>query len=346
MSKRCFFCVVPIFVLGLLCTSPANAQADPNPVPSGTASSFNLLAYNIQMLPEYLAAAGQADRAPLLPPKLRGYDAIIFSEAFDNSIRQHQLLPALKSEYPFQTQVVGLDAPTAENDGGVVIVSRHPIPLVASGRHVPERLFGDACNGHLDPLTIVGLTDDYGADCNAAKGVLYAKIVKDGRNYHVFGTHLDSGEDAGDRDARLKQFRIVRDFIDSIGIPASEPVLIGGDLNVRMQNPDEYATMLRVLNATHPRLEGSLVTSRRSSLLDYVLYSNAHLRPFNSYNQVRRIRSDRPWKDGVSDLSDHHAVFGRFDFFDFVNLVPLALVPTSAQTIIGTLVPTIAIPLP
>ena len=329
-----------------LLTGTAIAQADANPVPEAGAASFNLLTYNIAMLPKFVPGGfgGEADRAPLIPAKLRGYDAIIFNEAFHGSIRDN-LLDALRSEYPFQTQVVGLNSPWTEGDGGVVIVSRHPID--PPGRNVPERLFGNACHGHVDPLTILDLTDDYGADCNAAKGVLYAKIVKDGRNYHVFATHLDSGGHAGDRAARQQQFRIVREFIDSMGIPVDEPVLIGGDLNVQMGDADEYATMLRVLNAAHPRLESSLVTPVRTTLggsfLDYILFSNTHLRPRTSYNQVRRIRSDSPWKEGVSDLSDHHAVFGRFDFFDLVDISALTLVPALT---IPVLLPTIAIPPP
>lgn len=42
-----------------------------------------MLAYNIYMRPEYIFPDDQSDRGEALPSKLRGFDAIVFSEAFD-----------------------------------------------------------------------------------------------------------------------------------------------------------------------------------------------------------------------------------------------------------------------
>jgi hypothetical protein len=42
-----------------------------------------VLAYNIYMRPEYIFPDDQSDRGEALPSKLRGFDAIVFSEAFD-----------------------------------------------------------------------------------------------------------------------------------------------------------------------------------------------------------------------------------------------------------------------
>lgn len=115
-------------------------------------NSFNVLAYNIYMRPAGLFADDQAARGAVLPSKLRGFDIIVFSEAFDNRVRD-RLLADLAGEYPYRTRILGADRRIAQ-DGGVIIVSRWPITSEA------QRLFGDVCTG---------------GDCWADKGVLYAR---------------------------------------------------------------------------------------------------------------------------------------------------------------------------
>jgi hypothetical protein len=108
-------------------------------VPSTDPSALSLLAYNIYMRPTSLFKNGQAERAGLLPPKLRGYDVIVFSEAFDDDCRA-DLVGGLRPWYPYDTGVLGSDR-FAEQDGGVIIVSHWPI------EEVDERLFGDVTSG-------------------------------------------------------------------------------------------------------------------------------------------------------------------------------------------------------
>jgi endonuclease/exonuclease/phosphatase family metal-dependent hydrolase len=122
---------------------------------------------------------------------------------------------------------------------------------------------------------------------------------------------------------------MIKDFIAEIGIPANEPVFIGGDLNVNMYDTGEYEQMKTLLNATHPaRKEHSytadpsrndLNSGNTREYLDYILYSNEHLRPRNSLTQVLPIKADKKWKEfswegGNWDLSDHFPVYGRFEF--------------------------------
>src|SRR5512134_2129024 len=71
-------------------------------------NSFNVLAYNVFMRPEHAFSNDQAERAAVLPVQLRGFDVIVFSEAFDNSIRS-QLLAGLAADYPYRTKVLGTD---------------------------------------------------------------------------------------------------------------------------------------------------------------------------------------------------------------------------------------------
>jgi sphingomyelin phosphodiesterase len=278
------------------------------PVEASDADTFNVLAYNIYMRPTSLFKNGQSIRARLLPSQLHGYDAFIFSEAFDDDTRA-ELLNGLRGEYPYWTSILGSDR-GVEQDGGVIIVSRWPI--VAQD----QRRFGDTCSG---------------SDCQADKGVLYAKIERGGKLYHLFGSHTQAWPNADGARVRAQQFRIMKQFIDSKAIAASEPVLIGGDLNVdRLKFPAEYAQMLQILDADCPPIQGYPHTwdSTTNDLaektggfeyLDYVLWSKAHLKPASSLNEPRLVRAAEEWKEygweyAMWDLSDHYPVRGRFNF--------------------------------
>ncbi|MGQ0836375.1 MAG: tachylectin-related carbohydrate-binding protein [Gammaproteobacteria bacterium] len=272
-------------------------------------ATWRVLAYNIYMRPRSLFLNGQAIRAGLLPSQLTGYDAFVFSEAFDDEVRS-QLLRGLHGEYPHATRILGTDR-GVEQDGGVIIVSRWPIVLE------DQRVF---------PMCA-------GSDCMSAKGVLYAKIERNGRPLHIFGSHTQAWPNDEGRTVRARQFQYIKGFIDSKAIPAEEPVLIAGDLNVdKHRFPDEFRDMLRFLNAQHPHAIGPGFSfdpasnklasqGEPSEYLDYVLWSGAHMRPLDAINEVRILRSFTEWKElphekGLWDLSDHYPVYGRFLFKD------------------------------
>jgi len=280
-------------------------------------NSFNVLAYNVFMRPEHAFSNDQAERAVELPAKLRGFDVIVLSEAFDNSIRS-QLLAGLAAEYPYRTKVLGADA-GIEQDGGVIIVSRWPIAAQA------QRAYADVCIGDT-------------SDCLADKGVLYARVVKHGQSHHIFASHTQAGNSPERRQTRLRQFGIIKAFIDGRAIPDSEAVFIAGDLNVDKYDAGEYAAMLRILDAWYPVPFGHRYTvdpllnrlnphADRRLYLDYVLVSNRHLQPIEAIIETLMPRAARlfrscldPLKGGCTKsehshhLSDHFAVFGHFMF--------------------------------
>jgi endonuclease/exonuclease/phosphatase family metal-dependent hydrolase len=262
------------------------------------ANSFNVLAYNIYMRPAGLFTDDQVGRGAVLPSKLRGYDVIVLSEAFDNKVRD-QLLADLGGEYPYRTGILGADRGFVQ-DGGVIIMSRWPITAEA------QRLFDDLC---------------VGGDCWADKGVLYARFEKHGQTYHIFASHTQSGLGMRQRRIRMQQLGIIKSFIDDRGLTSTEPVFIAGDLNVDKHDGVEYDAMLRILDAWcphplgHPYTVDSTVNGRASYrlYLDYVLVSNRHRRPVNAVIETLIPRSPIPF-GGDHDLSDHFPVLGRFLF--------------------------------
>jgi hypothetical protein len=301
------------------------------PQPEASANSFSVLAYNIFMRPTGLFKNGQAIRTGLLPAALKGYDAIVFSEAADDDIRA-RLLQLLHAEYPNATRIVGQDS-GVKQDGGVIIVSRWPI------EYERQKTFGSVCSG---------------TDCGGDKGVNYARILKNGRRYHVFGSHTQAtgapdevkvrklaGEAdpiANDRASRAQQFRIIKQFIDEQQISADEPVFIAGDLNVdRLSAPAEYQQMLQILAAQHPEPSGfpyswdqttnTMLAGPAAEYLDYVLWSTQHRHPTTSSNEVRLLRTAQDWKEfgwekSMWDLSDHYPVHGYFLFEQLIGQFP------------------------
>ncbi len=274
-------------------------------------NSIHILSYNIFMLSGILGK-DQDIRAQAIPDHVRGYDVIVFNEAFDNDARENILLPALQDEYPYRTNV--LDKSGAIEDGGVVIVSKWPIE---------------------DTQTSI-YNDCISEDCLSAKGVLYVRINKMGKIYNIFGTHTQAwNSDEEQVRTRLNQLQQLRDFIDELDIPETEPVIVAGDLNVDSYANafDEYNRMFEILDAQIPSYNGHPYTfdpdfnlyasGNVKEYLDYVLNINGWLQPSVSLNEVRILRSITDAMEGW-DLSDHFAVYGHFTYPDtLMNNAPV-----------------------
>lgn len=280
--------------------------------------TLNVLAYNIQMRPQFLFADGQSQRAILIAEQLKHYqemydiDVIIFSEAFDGRATEKLLnkLYALSHDRWYKTNQLG--GRDFVQNGGVIILSKWEI------EEQDQLLFKGKCVAF---------------DCLADKGVVYAQISKQGQIYHLFGSHTQAGNSKKAQAVRKQQLEMIRNFIDSKNIPVNEVVIVGGDLNVDKLNykDNEYKQMLNILKVNHPQLKGEIqytidpsnqmTTSETKKYLDYVLYSSTHLEPEKSFNEVLQIRSERGWKQfkwfywqcQKWNLSDHYAVYGQFN---------------------------------
>lgn len=296
-----------VFALCLLFSLSLDATARELSIDEGPTADepLNVLTYNIFMRPTSVPTFNdnQDERAALIPGQVGGYDVIVFQEAFSDSHRE-QILSSLAAEYPYQTRILGKDR-GLEQDGGVVIVSMWPIEREF------QMLFEDVCEGDLD-------------DCFADKGVLYARLDWNGKPIHIFGTHTQAGDTEERRETRETQLILIKSLIKEMTIPADQPVLIAGDMNVDLYNDDEYTTMLDRLSAAHPLPQSGDPLDRGYTsdpltneyvdennprkYLDYFLYSIDHLRPDQSSNDVRILKVDG------RDLSDHYPVEGSFTF--------------------------------
>ncbi|MBF6330771.1 sphingomyelin phosphodiesterase [Nocardia transvalensis] len=302
-------------VLGL--GLPSAAQAAPAP-PALKVLTYNTFLMSTTLYPNW----GQEHRATAIVAAdfFRGNDVVVLQEAFDNEISEAMKADAARL-YPHQTPVVGRGrdgwdatggkySDTTAEDGGVIVMSKWPIV------RKEQVLFENGC----------------GVDWTANKGFAYVVLDVNGTTVHVVGTHTQStdsrcraGEAVSDR---AKQFRQIAAFLDGKHIPASEQVLVAGDLNVDSHGP-EYRSMLdnagldpADTRTGHPysfdTQSNSIAAYRYPGEpredLDYVLFRRGHARPTAWTNTVLPEQCE-PWtvtswgKDYTyTNLSDHYPV--------------------------------------
>ncbi|MFC9327523.1 sphingomyelin phosphodiesterase [Kitasatospora sp. NPDC057015] len=307
-------CAVAAALIAPLGATPA--QAAPAPVPA-----LNVLTYNVFLMSKNLYPNwGQDYRAKAIATAdfFQGHDVVVLQEAFDNAASD-ALTAQASAAYPYHTPVVGRStggwdatggsySSATPEDGGVTLLSKWPI------LRKEQYVFKDAC----------------GADWWSNKGFVYAVLNVNGLRTHVIGTHLqstDTGCSAGQPAAvRTAQLRAMRSFIDGKNIPAAEPVLIAGDLNVDSHGV-EYPALLADANLapadsrtgwanSFDTVDNSIAAYRYPGEpkedLDYVLYRADHARPAAWHNEVLHVHSS-PWTVSswgtaytYTDLSDHY----------------------------------------
>ncbi|MCF6434606.1 sphingomyelin phosphodiesterase [Pseudoalteromonas sp. MMG022] len=313
------------------------------------ADSLKVMAYNIMQL--NVQDWDQANRAERLPAVLKSLsdspDVILISEAFNSEAEQ--ALAQLSAQYPYQTPNVGQDCSGSGWDaltgncsnspfvirGGVVILSKYPI--ISQKAHV----FNNSLSGSWDYM--------------ANKGFAYVEIEKDAKRYHLIGTHLQATHDDDtqqEHHVRMGQLSEIQAFIDAENIPASEPVIIGGDMNVEWSKQHEVADMLATLRAElnfQTPLIGSFPAKYNwftkanayyfdysldyNDTLDYVFWHRDHKQPSNAPSmRVRYPKAPNNWywsylkgywnlSDGryyhdgyYNELSDHYPVQVNFEY--------------------------------
>jgi endonuclease/exonuclease/phosphatase family metal-dependent hydrolase len=257
------------------------------------ASDFSVLTYNAFMRsPTWIFHDEHDRRSREIPGFLKGYDAIVLQEVFSSRHRE-QLIKALEKEYPHNSGVLG-EGQFLPMNGGVIILSRWPIEQKRTYKFSNCR----------------------GSDCMVSKGIIYTAIEKQDLRVNLFGLHLQAQLEYGN--ARIQQFSQLGDFIARQEIPKEELLLVAGDFNVNYfsrESDGEYDLLTSSLELkfnehspapSYEKDSNTMVLDSVTERLDYVFYSNKHRVPTRSSTEVLHFRKDQ------KDLSDHHAVVGRF----------------------------------
>ncbi|MEO0898294.1 MAG: RICIN domain-containing protein [Bacteroidota bacterium] len=295
--------------------------------PTAKPMSFSIVNYNTLLL-DKMAASNylQEYRASLIPSAIRdrgNWDVVVFNEAFSNDARSKLKRGMSAQGYRYQTKVV--DKSGNLTNGGVFISSRHRI--------LATDMIVYSAGLNIDKLS--------------NKGAIYAKIQKEGRIIHVFGTHLQADRGQAEASTRYRQMRELRQFIDqkTRGAGArNEPVVIAGDFNFcYVQDRNEYNLALSTLNAkTTARIPANTWTfdpirnswakyryedDEDPQWLDYVFVGRNGRQPNSTEFQVVKFKTRSSYKMtrendplGItgkvihSDLSDHYGLSARFRF--------------------------------
>lgn len=187
---------------------------------------FRLLTYNMfTPVPAPLRVYGQNDRAERVQEILAHFedvDVVVLNEAIAPQAHANVAQNLRKAGFTYHTQQM---QDLFSVPGGVLVYSRHPI---TQEQHTT---FGDHC---------VGL------DCLASKGVVFARVLKEGFYYNVLATHMQAWFTPQAQQARDAQVAQTKHFIDALGIPTHEPVYLVGDLNI-----DLYADRARLNHVFH-----------------------------------------------------------------------------------------------
>lgn len=310
---------------------------------SSSNMSLDVMSYNIQQMgfPGWFDNHFEKKRLEKLPARILEMksfpdtlpDVIVFEEVFLPSARDF-LLKSLNDTYPYATQIGGQSCSDTEwtylatncdedslrfkltHNSGVFILSRWPIEESHS-------------------LTYVNYRVSYTFDFMAKKGAVYARINKNGKLFHIVGTHLQA--DAASHDIRMKQLDELKWWIDDFKIPASQPVILAGDFNINSLDTMQFSDMLSHTNAwveLYKKDTGSVSSSTNKYLsliygdekdktLDYILYRVDHLQAAN--NPVLKsvnFKSKTSWvaekifgdNIDISDISDHYPVRIHYEF--------------------------------
>ncbi|WP_018690559.1 sphingomyelin phosphodiesterase [Algicola sagamiensis] len=312
-------------------------------------NELTILAYNIMQLP--FQNWDQTQRMQRIPDAIRTIqpfpDVIALSEVFTDEAMAE--LAQLKDIYPYITPVVGHNCRSVEWQssrgacssspfvirGGVMIMSRWPI----SSMH--QYIFHGS--------------DRQSWDYFSNKGAAYVEVVKNGQPYHIVATHLQATHDDDSRQEhriRMEQLYEMKMWLNSFGIPKSEPLILAGDFNVESKKVDEYLEMLHISQTTiqyHFKDDAASYPERNwlaragnqkngydmcyNDTLDYILVREDHLQPKSPAEMnVIPLKSEDTWywssidrdfslcyqaisHNGMTrDLSDHYPVIATLNF--------------------------------
>jgi endonuclease/exonuclease/phosphatase family metal-dependent hydrolase len=234
---------------------------------------LRILLYNVMLRPRRMFPDGQLARVKEIAARVHRqqaeFDVIVFCELFDQQAHAY-LGDFLQRETAFRyaTPRVGTEATT---NPGVTAATAAAAASVAGGSgwrgifsrvasyasFVPALLNGGVQVFSRFPLDQVETrvfchrVELKGSDRLAKKGFVYARVALEGsRRVHVVATHLQAWEDRKAVDMRLKEAAHIRRFLRERSIPADEPILIVGDLNVdSIHAPGDLEDISHVLHA-------------------------------------------------------------------------------------------------
>ena len=306
---------------------------------------LKILSYNIQLCPTFVITQDNNKRAILISEYIgrnfSSLDIITFCEAFDAHSRNILLNGLIRYGFLYSSEV--LDTDNFFYNGGVIIVSKHPI--INTNFHI--------------------FKNSSGSDSLSNKGIVYSRILVELEYVNIFTTHLQAWEMSSE--VRNKQIVELTDFIKYYNFDIKDIVIVTGDFNCDFKNIKkhsrnmfEYPNIISKQKYTLDSSTNSLVgidgsdlkydntlrignkyiddnenivhsMSVKSEVLDYIFLLKNCRKPEKSCLSVVNVKTDNVyyfniWKISwlsswysdkyfyTKDLSDHYPVLGEFEF--------------------------------
>lgn len=192
-------------------------------------TSFSVMTHNMALLVapgDYLGTDREGAIAGLVADvRSRAPDVVGLCEVFADDERD-RIRSDLGAIYPFFRE--GPDEADLESDGGLLVLSRHPL-LAAN-----DMIYRDCA----------------GVDCFANKGVLHVRVRPPGSPtaYDLFYTHMQNIDEDGGEDTLRAQLTALSQMITRHADP-DIPAIVFGDLNVPAFAPHHHADLLARLGA-------------------------------------------------------------------------------------------------
>ncbi|KAL3317546.1 hypothetical protein Ciccas_003806 [Cichlidogyrus casuarinus] len=242
-----------------------------------TKNDLKVVSYNIFNIPYFPDHVAQLERTCLIPQSRIAPDAdvVVIEEMFRSGCHSTMPFERLMASHGWthSTSVQGKGLSVSLINGGVQIYSRWPI-LAESEINFKSSFAWRS------------------ADLWCNKGIKYAQIDKNGRKFHILGTHMQSLEGLTYHQVRVEQARRIALYMNTMSIPKDEPVIIAGDFNTDMAHEqtrsEEIFSHMQVtmcpisgpVQFTYNRLVNNIViTQETPSWLDYIVYSKQHKQP-------------------------------------------------------------------
>ena len=184
-------------------------------------------------------------------------DIVGLCEVFSDGEKEH-IRNAVDDLYPYFQD--GPDEDDLESDGGLLVLSKHPLLWATS------LIFRD-CDG---------------PDCFANKGIIHIRVQAPAWPIAVdcFYTHMQDISTDDGAEALYKQLSVLGRFVEERASPAA-PVIVMGDLNVPAQDPQHYRQLFtRMANMRDCwTLAGNAVESGATAIIDNNFYEDSDDRP-------------------------------------------------------------------
>lgn len=252
---------------------------------------LKVLSWNIFMLPEFITFTNKVERAIEIGEMLRNsdYDVIVLQEAFMKKARVI-IYEMIKDSFPYIIEPANNEGFSFKSNSGVWILSKIKLNVLGTTKFKFCKV----------------------ADCMARKGAMMVEGEKQGKKFHLIGTHLQAENYPF---IRKRQFRQIQEELISRFSKKDVPLIIGGDLNTEKMDTLNYKEMLTSLDAEDGDLDGDVQSTwggmnykfdkkDKNPILDYILLRKNGKKVKVARRKVNIFRS----KKADYNLSDHFGV--------------------------------------